>query len=228
MTNFEYARRINEAAGLDLDLDCKEIDLQDKFYGLFQCFMPEGAGVEAVFAPLQSGEALQARIMPIYAVTAQWTREAFDQGMAPGYFCPPQDPKFDDEALKSLALAHVRNLKIFAEFLGDDELLKMLNEIKSARVQEGFDFAHNKDELAGAVYETITECMIDSPKLDMKLWVLGEAYYSIDCDYLLSAYLQYPNYAQRPQEDFLKPYFELYLAGRQITFERGEVVVFTR
>jgi hypothetical protein len=37
--------------------------------------------------------------------------------------------------------------------------------------------------------------MIDSPKLDVKLWVLSEAYYSIDCDYLLPAYLQYPNYA---------------------------------
>ena len=228
MTNFEYAHRIDEAAGLDLDLDCKEIDLQDKLYGLFQCFMPEGAGVEAVFAPLQNGTELQARIMPIYAVMAQRTREAFDQGVAPGYFCPPQDTKFDEEALKSLALAHVQNLKIFAEFLGDDELLKMLNETKSARVQESFDLAHNKDGLANAVYEAITEWMIDSPKLDMKLWVLGEAYYSIDCDYLLSAYLQYPNYAQRPQEDFLKPYFELYLAGRQIAFERGEVVVFTR
>ena len=89
MTNFEYASHINEAAGLDLSLDCEEIDLQDKFYGLFQCFMPEGAGVETVFAPLQNGEALQARIMPIYAVTAQRTREAFDQGVAPGYFCPP-------------------------------------------------------------------------------------------------------------------------------------------
>lgn len=228
MTNFEYAHRIDEAAGLDLDLDCKEIDLQDKLYGLFQCFMPEGAGVEAVFAPLQNGAELQARIMPIYAVTAQQTREAFDQGVAPGYFCPPQDTKFDEEALKSLALAHVRNLKIFAEFLGNDELLKMLNEIKSARVQESFDLAHHEDGLACAVYEAITEWMIDAPKLDAKLWVLGEAYYSINCDYLLSAYLQYPNYAQRPQEDFLKPYFELYLAGRQITFERGEVVVFTR
>ncbi len=226
MTNFEYARRIDEAAGLDLDLDCKEIDLQDKLYGLFQCFIPEGAGVEAVFAPLQNGAELQARIMPIYAVTAQQTREAFGRGMAPGYFCPPQDTKFDEEALKSLALAYVRNLKIFAEFLGDDELLKMLNEIKSARVQESFNLAHHEDGLACAVYEAITEWMIDAPKLDTKLWVLGEAYYSINCDYLLSAYLQYPNYAQRPQEDFLKPYFELYLAGRQIAFERGEVVVF--
>ena len=228
MTNFEYASRINEAAGLDLSLDCEEIDLQDKLYGLFQCFMPKGAGVEAVFAPLQNGTELQTRITPIYAVTAQQTWEAFDQGVAPGYFCPPQDPKFNDEALKSLALAHVQNLKIFAEFLGDDELLEMLEQIKSARVQKGFDFANNKDELADAVYEAITKWMIDSPKLDAKLWVLSEAYYSINCDYLLPVYLQYPNYAQRPQEDFLKPYFELYLAGRQITFERGEVVVFTR
>ena len=227
MTNFEYARRIDEAVGLDLDLDCKEIDLQDKLYGLFQCFMPEGAGVKAVFAPLQNGAELQARIMPIYAVTAQQTREAFDQGVAPGYFCPPQDPKFDEEALKSLALAYVRNLKIFAEFLGDDELLEMLERVKSARVQESFDLAHHEDGLACAVYEAITEWMIDAPKLDTKLWVLGEAYYSINCDYLLSAYLQYPNYAQRPQEDFLKPYFELYLAGRQIAFDCGEVVVFT-
>ena len=70
------------------------------------------------------------------------------------------------------------------------------------------------------------EWVIDSPKLDAKIWVLSEAYYSIDCDYLLSAYLQYPNYAQRPQEDFLKPYFELYLAGRQVAFEQGEIVVF--
>ena len=32
--------------------------------------------------------------------------------------------------------------------------------------------------------------MIDTPKLDAKLWVLSEAYYSINCDYLLPAYLQ--------------------------------------
>ena len=70
--------------------------------------------------------------------------------------------------------------------------------------------------------------MIGAQGLDAKLSVLGEAYYLVDCDYLLPAYLQYPNYAQKPRENFLKPYFELYLAGRQVVFERGEVVVFTR
>ncbi|MGP1533918.1 MAG: hypothetical protein ACTTJF_07635 [Campylobacter sp.] len=44
--------------------------------------------------------------------------------------------------------------------------------------------------------------MIDSPKFDTKLSVLGEAYYLVDCDYLLPVYLQYPNYAQKQQEDF--------------------------
>lgn len=88
MTNFEYASRINEAAGLDLSLDCEEIDLQDKLYGLFQCFMPDGTGARAVFAPLQNGAELQARIMPIYAVTAQQTRETFDQGRGAWVFLP--------------------------------------------------------------------------------------------------------------------------------------------
>ena len=90
--------------------------------------------------------------MPIYAGTAQHTRDAFDQGAAPEYFCSPETAKFDNERLKSLALAHVRNLKVFAEFLGDDELLKMLGEIKSARMQESFDFRGHEHELTDAVY----------------------------------------------------------------------------
>ena len=47
--------------------------------------------------------------------------------------------------------------------------------------------------------------MRDGQGLDAKLSVLGEAYYLVDCDYLLPAYLQYPNYAQKPQADFLSP-----------------------
>ena len=67
--------------------------------------------------------------------------------------------------------------------------------------------------------------MIDTQGLGAKLSVLGEAYCLVDCNYLLPTYSRYPNYAQRPRKDFLKPCFELYLVGRQVAFERGEVVV---
>lgn len=50
MTIFEYARRIDEVAGLDLDLDCEEIDLQDKFLLAFLVFMPDCARESGVFA----------------------------------------------------------------------------------------------------------------------------------------------------------------------------------
>ena len=52
--------------------------MQDKLYGLFQCFIPDGAVIEAVFVLMQNGTELQARIMPIYAGAAQQTREVFD------------------------------------------------------------------------------------------------------------------------------------------------------
>ena len=87
----------------------------------------------------------------------------------------------------------------------------MLERVKSVRVQESFDFRNMKMNL-----RTPYTGRVD------------DRFAGARCDYLLPAHLQYPNYAQRPQEDFLKPYFELYLAGRQIAFERGEVVVFMR
>lgn len=48
--------------------------------------MPDGVGVETVFAPLQNGTELQARIMPIYTATAQQTQEAFGRGRGAGVF----------------------------------------------------------------------------------------------------------------------------------------------
>ena len=44
--------------------------------------------------------------------------------------------------------------------------------------------------------------MIDAQWIDAKLSVLGEAYYLVDCDHLLPAYLQYSNDAQKQQGGF--------------------------
>ncbi len=129
MTIFEYARCIDEAAGLDLDLDCKEIDLQDKFYGLFQCFMPDGVGVETVFAPLQNGTELQARIMPIYSVTAQRTQEAFGRGVAP----VAADPRDSRRKRK-----HEISARLNLEFENLAKLYECYFEFKSRGGEVGF------------------------------------------------------------------------------------------
>ena len=49
--------------------------------------------------------------------------------------------------------------------------------------------------------------------------VLDEAYYSINCDYYLSAYLQYPLYRTKPDSDFLRPYFDLWRQGYGFTLD---------
>ena len=50
--------------------------------------------------------------------------------------------------------------------------------------------------------------------------VLFEAYYSVSCDYYLSAYLQYPLYRTKPDSDFLRPYFDLWKQGYGFTLDK--------
>ncbi|OAM31483.1 hypothetical protein A7P95_00165 [Eikenella longinqua] len=37
--------------------------------------------------------------------------------------------------------------------------------------------------------------------------------YSVNCDYYLAAYLQYPLFRNKPKSDFLRPYFDLWQQG---------------
>ncbi len=56
---------------------------EDELYGYFQSFMPEGQGVEKVFEPLEHGQALLARILPIYGML---DASDFEGEAVPGYF----------------------------------------------------------------------------------------------------------------------------------------------
>ena len=54
---------------------------------------------------------------------------------------------------------------------------------------------------------------------------MTEALYHINCDYLLSDYLQWPMYDTTRENPF-RPYFELWKMGLNIYFpERGRVVL---
>ena len=64
MNQQQFATHALIAAGLQDELEEDEELTEDSLYGLFQCFMPDGAGVEAVFQPLSTGKALHERIQP--------------------------------------------------------------------------------------------------------------------------------------------------------------------
>ncbi|MDR3059660.1 MAG: hypothetical protein LBU84_16170 [Prevotella sp.] len=55
MTQIEYFNYLKSIPQLDLDDEFENIDMEDQLYALFQCFMPEGTGVDKVFTPLDKG-----------------------------------------------------------------------------------------------------------------------------------------------------------------------------
>ncbi|PAM93318.1 hypothetical protein B4N84_18720 [Flavobacterium sp. IR1] len=56
--------------------------------------------------------------------------------------------------------------------------------------------------------------------------VLDEAYYSISCDYFIAAYFQYPRYKNKPEIDFLEPYFRLWKQGRRFVLNDNKLIFF--
>ena len=67
--------------------------------------------------------------------------------------------------------------------------------------------------------EAFGEWRISNTDYNSPEQVLDEAYYSINCDYYLSAYLQYPLYRTKPDSDFLRPYFDLWRQGYGFTLD---------
>ena len=65
----------------------------------------------------------------------------------------------------------------------------------------------------------IDEWRISNTDYNSPEQVLAEAYYSVSCDYYLSAYLQYPLYRTKPDSDFLRPYFDLWRQGYGFTLD---------
>ncbi|ATA90586.1 sodium:solute symporter [Capnocytophaga stomatis] len=67
---------------------------------------------------------------------------------------------------------------------------------------------------------------MDNTDYESLISILREAYYSINCDYFLAAYLQYPNYNDKPNGDFLKPYFELWQRGFRFVINDNKLILF--
>jgi hypothetical protein len=220
MSKLEYCQYLAEV--LDEDIEFDEDSLADNFYALFQTFMPKGENVEKVFAVVPSGELFLERLMPIYEVTSSETIIKMKEGVFPGYFCPI--PTGSEGELLSEGNLHLKNLIEFARYFQADELLSLLQNIKGVRLREQ-SRADSKDLLNQYLYDFLTDWSIENSDKTELLEVLNEAYYSVNCDYYLSFYLQYPRYKNKPETDFLKPYFNIWKMGYYCGFENQELII---
>ena len=213
MNQQEYAEYLFKLLGEEPRAADKYNGWEDYFYGLFQGFMPDGEGVAAVFEPLEKGQELLARIMPVYQNTAEHNQEILDSGYIPGYFCPPAQ---DEAEVRQTGERLLEGLREFARFVEDEELIAALAAIKQIRFGEPAEEFNDTQELFG---EAFGEWRISNTDYNSPEQVLDEAYYSINGDYYLSAYLQYPLYRTKPDSDFLRPYFDLWRQGYGFTLD---------
>ena len=222
MTKKEYAEYLSKLIP-EIEVDLESSDLSKEFYAYFQCFMPEGKNVEKIFEPLENGKSLLERILPIYKTTKDKSLQQFKDGSSPGYFCP--NPIQNNEYLKELGKRHIENLKSFSTFFKESELEKMLNNVTEVIVSN--EKIELKDEyLNSYLYDCISDWGIENEEEDKLFGILNEAYYSINCDYYLSYYLQYPSFTNKPIQDFLKSYFEIWKAGYYCKLEKEKLIIY--
>ena len=212
-------------------------DPADQLYGLFQCFMPHGEGVAAVFDGLNDpalADALLQRLMPIYASTGEATAQAFASGRAPGYFVPHSANEHAGDLMVALGEQQLARWRTWAQDLGDAELIELL--ARMGRVELVTASCHSAEVKArreaapthAVLHDALSDWWIAQLPADHPVWAMSEAYYSINCDYWVSYHLQAPALAalQVPHmPDLLAPNFALYLRGASLVLTGDALLV---
>ncbi|MGV3611408.1 MAG: hypothetical protein ACO1N0_10690 [Fluviicola sp.] len=221
MTKQEYCNYLLGLAKLD-PLPSGRTDFSDRLFGLFQCFMPKGEGIEKVFEPIENGERYVERIRQIYTVTGEEVTKIFQSGMAPAYFVPPKKT-VDESDLIRIGNELLVSFNVFASRTENDEMREALESIQTVKIASEKEEEESDTDIL--VYESITDWHIENSDSEELIDILDEAFYSIACDYFLGYYFQYPRYENKLGTDFLEPYFQLWKAGYSCSFSENELLI---
>lgn len=219
MNKKEYAKYLGELIDEEINL---EADLEDQFYAYFQCFMPDGEGLEKVFEPIENGEAYYKRLIQIYEVTEEKTKQLAKQGVAPGYFCP--SPVQNEKLLIDYGKEYILNMQKFAKLTEDEEFIQTMQNIKDVEINKSSE-KNDENETNYMVSDCITGWYLDNTDYDLILEVLSEAYYSVECCYFLSYYFQHPRFEDKIKFDLFKPYFQIWKMGYDCWFDEGRLII---
>lgn len=225
MTQEEYYQYLVKTLKMDfLDQNPKDHSAYtDNLFGMFQSFMPNGEGVEKVFEPFPRKEEYLQRIEGVFTSTKNSVSQTLSEGMVPAYFVP-RTAVISEAELVKMGEALIATFKTFAEHIGHEEMLEILDKTKSVRVVDT-DIRTSESEEHEIISDVILEWTQENRDYDEPVEILSEAYYSIACDYWLADYLQYPRFSDKPPVDFLEPYFTLWKNGYHCWFYPGELLI---
>jgi hypothetical protein len=189
----------------------------EELFGFFQMFMPEGDGVEAIFEPLEDGDTYLKRITPIYTMLDP---ADFAGDTVPGYF-NAERVEASGETLIGYGRQFIEGLK---ELLNEDEEVSAyLAAIQHIELLPPGQIAAIRQLSDADVHEALFDVVSQGRDFEEPIDILGEAYYSIACDYWISYYLQWPRFGLKG--DPLAPYFELYRRGYGAVFFEGKLFI---
>jgi len=199
------------AAGRDGVAEFEEIVFknEDDLFAFFDCFRPDGACLERVFAGVVGGDEILQRLRRIYELKE--TATAF------GYFVVRRPAPATPERLVELTTRRLDKVRQIAIDFGESELASLLEELPEIKIKrEAIPQQTRSDVYApGAiVYDVTGDWFSGLGPIQSDALLLHEALYSIACDYKIAYYLLWPLYQRSTEiEDPFAPYFELWTHG---------------
>lgn len=191
---------------------------EDSTYAFFQIFRPHGEGVQAAFEDVVGGDEILRRLLDVYRATAS----------TPGdwYFVVRDPPPITRSRVLELLGLHLAKFAQMAAAIGDDDAARLLKTPFRLEAVEGqTPWPPTTDDPEACVYDMRCDFMQSLEPQESHALLMEEAFYSIACDYYLSAHLLWPLYRHSTdiEEPFL-PHFELWRHGVGYRFVGKDVV----
>lgn len=211
------------AAGRDgvAELEATVWKDEDDLFAFFDCFRPDGTGVERVFAGVVGGDEILQRLLKVY----ESTKESLN---AWGYFIVSRPALTTPQRLVELTAQHLDKARQIARSHLDAELARLMEtlpQIEIARVPAPDRKLPDYDTPETMVYDVVGDWFRELVPVQSDALLLHEAFYSITCDYNIAYYLLWPLFRHSTNiEEPFAPYFELWTHGAHAIFEKPGLV----
>jgi hypothetical protein len=224
----EYWKRVGtdslRASGRDGADEFKDMDWKDdeyRLFGYFDCFRPDGKGVEKVLAGIVGGDEITQRLLKVF----ECTKESFGRYL---YFIVCKPKPATRHKLIELTGWYLEKLRDVADCTGQSKLAEMLKRPPEIRIEPGelsIDMASYHNTPACIAHDMLGDWVLSlKPRQSDALW-LHEAFYSIACSYDISHYLLWPLYREQTKIDEpFAPFFELWTHGARPYFGEPRVI----